>query len=338
MIQYLTFDLEEECPVCRSTRYLNANLRFIISTECYHKMCTGCAERLLARGPAPCPTLGCKMTIRRHRFREPTFSDLKLEKEVDIRREMGKTFNRREEDFETLRDYNDYLAEVEDMTFNLVNGIEVEETHRKIDAYKKENMRAIEQNREMEEEGAKAFKGAQKAQEEDVRMKRQAALAEQEREKKEQQAIEAEYLKRLQAGGDAEQLAYERTVKLQKAAARRKNAMDELDRAGNAQSTLLRGLRKKQVKEELPPIDPFGGMPHTDGYFTVADAYPGDRTFSNFDRDARFTAGGYDKQEWYRWALLDAFAGLGVSIEHEKTEADDVGGNLISAGEAMTVA
>ena len=331
-------DLDEQCPVCKSSRYFNPELRFIISTECYHKMCTGCADRLLKSGPAPCPTQGCKVTIRRHRFREPTFSDLKLEKEVDIRREMAKTFNRREEDFETLRDYNDYLAEVEDMTFNLVNGIDIEETNEKINRYRAEHLRAIEQNREMEEEGAKAFKQAQKMQEEDIRLKRQAALAEQEREKHEQQVIEQEYLRRLQAGGDPEQLAYERTVKLQKAAARKNEAMAELDKAGNAKSTLLRGLKKKQIKEELPPIDPFGGMPHTDSYFTVAPTYPGDRSFHDFDRSGKFTVGGYDKQEWYRWALLDAFSGLGVSIEEEKAEVlGDVGGNLASAGEAMAV-
>ena len=323
--------------MCHSTRYLNKSLKFLISTECYHKMCVGCADRLLSKGPGPCPVVGCKTTIRRHRFREPTFSDLKLEKEVDIRREMAKTFNRREEDFESLRDYNDYLDEVEDMTFNLVNGVDVEATHKKIDDYRRAHLRAIEQNKELEEEGVKAFKEAQKAQEETLRMNRQAALQEQERERQEQQAIEKEYLRRLQSGGDPEQLAFERTTKLQKAAARRKEAMDAL--ANNTkQSTLLKGLRKKKNKEEqLPPIDPFGGAPHEDGYFTVCKDYPGDRTFANFDRDAKFSAGGYDKQEWYRWALLDAFTGLGVLIEDEKAEPGDVGGNITSGGEAMAV-
>jgi CDK-activating kinase assembly factor MAT1 len=159
-------------------------------------------------------------------------------------------------------------------------------------------------------------------------------MQEQERERYEQQAIEQEYLRRLQAGDDPAQLAYERSARLAKAAARKKQAMEDLDSVQNGRSSLLKGLRKKKVVvEELPPIDPFGGMPHADSYFSVSKDYPGDRTFANFDRDAKFTAGGYDKQEWYRWALLDAFAGLGVAIEDEKAED----ANLISAGEAMAV-
>ncbi|KIW04256.1 CDK-activating kinase assembly factor MAT1, variant [Verruconis gallopava] len=287
-------------------------------------MCEGCVERLLSKGPGPCPVVGCKATIRRHRFRVPTFADLKLEKEVDIRREMAKTFNRREEDFESLRDYNDYLAEVEDMTFNLVNGIDVEETYRKIEEYRKAHLRAIEQNKELEEEGAKAFELAQKAEREAARLKRQAAIEEQERERKEQHEIEQDYLRKLQEGGDPEQLALERAERLQNAAKRRKEAMDALANS-DKQSSLLKGLVKKNKKDdELPPIDPFGGAPHEDGYFTLCPDYPGDRTFSNFDRDAKFYAGGYEKQEWYRWALLDAFAGLGVSIQDEMASGGDM--------------
>jgi CDK-activating kinase assembly factor MAT1 len=322
--------------VCHSTRYLNPHIKFLISTECYHKMCEGCVERLLSKGPGPCPVAGCKATIRRHRFRVPTFGDLNLEKEVDIRREMGKTFNRREEDFETLRDYNDYLAEVEDMTFNLANGINVEETHMKVDEYRKAHLRAIEQNKELEEEGARAFRDAQKADADALRLKREAALQEQERERQEKETIEQDYIGKLQAGGDPGQLAHERTLKLQEATARRKQAMDALSNAGKLQTTLLKGLRKKKNREDdLPPIDPFGGMPTKDDYFTLCKDYPGDRTFANFDRDIKFYAGGYDKHEWYRWALSDAFAGLGVAVEDEKTSEADVGGNATSSTEAM---
>jgi CDK-activating kinase assembly factor MAT1 len=299
-------------------------------------MCTGCVDRLLAKGPIQCPTAGCKFTIRRHRFREPTFSDLKLEKEVDIRRDMGKTFNRREEDFESLRDYNDYLAEVEDMTFNLINDIDAEETRKKIDEYRKAHLRAIEQNKELEEEGAKAFKEAQKAEEEGAKLRRQAALAEQERERQEQRDIERDYLEALQAGGNPEELAYQRSIRLQKAAARTKEAVDAIAQSA-AKNSLLKGFRKKNKKQEedLPPIDPFGGAAHEDGYFSVCETYPGDRTFANFDRDVKFAAGGYNKQEYYRWALLDAFSGLGVSIEDEKAENGDAGGNIKASAEAM---
>jgi CDK-activating kinase assembly factor MAT1 len=40
--------------------------------------------------------------------------------------------NKKEDDFETLRDYNDYLEQVEEMTWNLILNIDVEATERKL--------------------------------------------------------------------------------------------------------------------------------------------------------------------------------------------------------------
>lgn len=56
-------------------------------------------------------------------------------------------YNKREDDFETLREYNDYLEEVESIIFNLANDIDVEETKKKIEQYKKENQESINKNR-----------------------------------------------------------------------------------------------------------------------------------------------------------------------------------------------
>lgn len=43
-----------------------------------------------------------------------------MEREVDIRRDLAALFTRREDEFETLRDFNDYLQEVEDLAFDLI--------------------------------------------------------------------------------------------------------------------------------------------------------------------------------------------------------------------------
>ena len=51
------------------------------------------------------------------------FEDANVDKEVDIRRRILKDFNKQEEDFETLREYNDYLEMVEDIIFNLTNNL-----------------------------------------------------------------------------------------------------------------------------------------------------------------------------------------------------------------------
>lgn len=70
-----------------------------------------------------------------------------MEREVDIRKRILKDYNKTEEDFETLRVYNDYLEEIEDIVFNLSNNIDVEETKVRVEAYRKENFKGIQRNR-----------------------------------------------------------------------------------------------------------------------------------------------------------------------------------------------
>lgn len=56
-------------------------------------------------------------------------------------------FNKREDDFSSLKEYNDYLEEVEDMTFNLIEGIDVQVIEAKIARYQEENAEQIVINR-----------------------------------------------------------------------------------------------------------------------------------------------------------------------------------------------
>ncbi|GLJ23411.1 hypothetical protein SUGI_0443040 [Cryptomeria japonica] len=64
-------------------------------------------------------------------------------KEVSIRRRIANIYNKREEDFLSLREYNDYLEEVEDMTFKLVEGTDVPAIEDKIAKYQEENAEQI---------------------------------------------------------------------------------------------------------------------------------------------------------------------------------------------------
>ncbi|KAH9997517.1 CDK-activating kinase assembly factor MAT1-domain-containing protein [Russula vinacea] len=128
------FSMDDQCPVCKSDRYLNPKLRLLVSS-CYHKMCESCIDRLYTLGPAPCPV--CGKTLKKMTFIPQTFEDLVVEKEVAIRRKLAKEFNKRREDFPDLRSYDDYLQEVEDIT--------------RIAAYRKENAAFIELNQQREE-------------------------------------------------------------------------------------------------------------------------------------------------------------------------------------------
>ncbi|KAI7758116.1 hypothetical protein M8C21_019481, partial [Ambrosia artemisiifolia] len=64
-------------------------------------------------------------------------------KEMTIRKRIGNIFNKRVEDFSSLREYNDYLEEVEDMIVNLIDGVDVPAIEAKIAQYQKENAEQI---------------------------------------------------------------------------------------------------------------------------------------------------------------------------------------------------
>lgn len=112
---------------------------------CGHALCDNCVELLFVRGSGACPQ--CNVPLRRSNFRLQLFEDSMVEKEVDIRKKVLKDFNKKEDDFASLKEYNDYLEMVETIIYNLTNGIDVEETKQQIDQYRKENQEIIKKNR-----------------------------------------------------------------------------------------------------------------------------------------------------------------------------------------------
>ncbi|KAG8378436.1 hypothetical protein BUALT_Bualt08G0137100 [Buddleja alternifolia] len=64
-------------------------------------------------------------------------------KEMAIRKRIASIYNKREEDFSSLREYNDYLEEVEDMINNLVEGIDAPAIEARIAEYQRENAEQI---------------------------------------------------------------------------------------------------------------------------------------------------------------------------------------------------
>lgn len=82
-------------------------------------------------------------------FTVTLFTPLQLiavDKEVDVRKQITKIFNKQETDFSSLRDYNDYLEEIEDIIDSMVSGKNVEEARAKVSAYKAENETIIRRN------------------------------------------------------------------------------------------------------------------------------------------------------------------------------------------------
>ncbi|KAI9466005.1 CDK-activating kinase assembly factor [Lactarius psammicola] len=289
------FSMDDQCPVCKSDRYLNPKLRLLVSS-CYHKMCESCIDRLYTLGPAPCPI--CGKTLKKMTFIPQTFEDLVVEKEVAVRRKLAKEFNKRREDFPDLRSYNDYLQEVEDLTFNLINDIDIPETQARIVAYRKENAALIELNQQREE----AYAHALKEQEDAERRERQLRAEEIRRaEEEEREAREGErraLIDNLEhSDADAARLvAQARAEALKRAAARTAAA---------------------QQASAVVPDQPH--VPLQDDYYAYEDLYSLRSSYFDpasdavrRDKEGIMRAGGYRLEEAWERAIRSAMAGLDI--------------------------
>ncbi|KAI9228760.1 MAG: CDK-activating kinase assembly factor MAT1-domain-containing protein [Piptocephalis tieghemiana] len=190
---------DETCPICKSTRYTNPNLRIFISPW-GGLICENCIERLHVTGPAKCATCNNKIA-RRQLYRIPTFSDLAVEREVWTRQRLAKIFNQREEDFSSLKEYNDHLELVEELTFNLVQGVDVEETEEKIAKFQMEHAQQITDNAKKEKAEKKMRTTALDA-ERDAKIKERNAILEAEAKEAREKKEEKEQLLRELAQSD----------------------------------------------------------------------------------------------------------------------------------------
>lgn len=128
------------CPRCRTSKFQNPSLKMMVNV-CGHGLCESCVDLLFLKGSGSCPE--CKIPLRRNNFRVQLFEDALVEKEVDIRKRILRDFNKKEEDFTSLKEYNNYLEEIETIIYNLSNDIDVVNTNKKIEQYKKDNREQI---------------------------------------------------------------------------------------------------------------------------------------------------------------------------------------------------
>jgi CDK-activating kinase assembly factor MAT1 len=299
---------------------MNVNLKLLINPTCYHKMCQSCVDRVFLHGKAQCPIPGCKHTLKKSGFRTQTFEDLRVEREVDIRKEVAAVFNRREDDFESLRDYNDYLNTVEDIIFNLVNHVDVEATKRKFEQYKVQHEKEIKENASLAEQEALQNQAHQKAEREQARLRREAARREEIEERREAEENRRDILRRLERGQDPAKVAKEgHQIALRRRQDRQlgTESKPQHDSSEDINGLAFRGLRTRQKLEPEGPIDPFGGITfHKRKYFTVQDEYIWDALQAS-KKDPLIGAGGYSIPSYTNRALCEAFAGLGVFVADE---------------------
>ncbi|KAM9293967.1 CDK-activating kinase assembly factor MAT1 [Gastrophryne carolinensis] len=132
------------CPRCKTTKYRNPSLKLMVNV-CGHTLCENCVDMLFVRGSGNCTE--CDTPLRKSNFRVQLFEDPTIDKEVEIRKKILKIYNKREEDFPSLREYNDFLEEIEEIVFNLTNNVDLENTRKKMDLYQKMNKDTIQRNK-----------------------------------------------------------------------------------------------------------------------------------------------------------------------------------------------
>lgn len=254
------------------------------------------------------------------------------------------SFNRREEEFSTLLDYNNYLEEVESLTFNLIENIDVPATEAKLAAYASQNAPTIARNTAISNQEHSSAEARQTAERETARLRREAARQEEDDERKEKEEGKREFIDKLAKGkGNADTLAAEaQKVVLKKSTARRtaaekarqqqqqqsasqslhqpastaRNSSNGSSAPSSDPSFLIKGLKPVEVVEPEKPYDPFGGMLQERTYYSLQDHYE-TPWLDNARSDPAISAGGYDIKEYYARTMLEAFAGLGCFIREE---------------------
>nr|CAG8603163.1 13209_t:CDS:2 [Entrophospora candida] len=282
----LYIDNDEECPICRNNRYLTPNMKLLVS-ECYHKMCESCIDRLFANGAGPCPI--CKQTLRKINFVVPTFEDLRVEKEIKIRKKLAHQFNKRQEDFDSLKGYNDYLEMVEDIAWDLINDTNKKETEAVIENYKN-------YKKELDEE------------------------------RRAKEAHEAEIIRELAnstapASETIKTLAYKKSIAVSSSTSSTgkdfipglsQTSLEEYD-SGIAINELIGFKNRKMPKEDtlqfVPLIDEYMDVDH----YTLKDRYYD----PYIETTTRLRSGGFSQKYIYKRSLEAAFSGLFSSIKSD---------------------
>ncbi|KAG6854950.1 hypothetical protein C0991_009773 [Blastosporella zonata] len=301
------FSMDDQCPVCKSDRYLNPKLRLLVSA-CYHKMCESCIDRLFTLGPAPCPI--CNKVLRKLAFTPQTFEDLGVEKEVAIRRRIAKEFNKRREDFIDLRSYNDYLEEVEDITFNLIYEIDIPKTEARIQAYRAENAALIELNIQREEAYAQALKEQEDAERRERETRAMELRREEEEEREEREKGRREIIDKLET---SDKNATKIITKSRANAAKRTSARSTSTTVLQSNAKLL---RSRAAQSTAIPDAPH--VPLEDDWYAYEDMFEMKGSgYEDFlseavrkDREGIMRGGGYRIEEAWQRALLGAVAAL----------------------------
>ena len=249
-------------------------------------------------------------------------------------------FNRRESEFTNLLAYNNYLEEVETLTFNLLYNIDVATTEAKLAAYAAQNAPTIAHNSALQTQEAASAEAKLAAQKEQARLRREEARKEENEERALREEGKKEVIDKMATSTeDPDKIARDgQKVVLKKSTARRTAAekarqqqATKVDNGSSAPLFEIQGLKPVVQPEPEKAYDAFGGYAVKGSYYALQEQYE-HPWLEKARTDEQITAGGYDVGEYCARAMLEAFAGLGCFIE------DEVGGRDRGVGKEIATA
>ncbi|CAK9435330.1 uncharacterized protein LODBEIA_P57050 [Lodderomyces beijingensis] len=315
--------LRDMCPICKTDKYLSPSMRFLVNPECYHKICESCVDRIFSLGPAPCPYPKCGKILRKNRFKQQIFEDLVIEKEIDVRRRVGAIYNKTEEDFASLKEYNQYLEQVEEIVFKLSNGVDLEATEQEVREYESEHKLEI-----LEKNMRESQKTADLAKYQDAMERlKQEKLKIQKR--MEQEDVEFKILqqqelleKMTNSSMSSEELLQQQQRQLNKRTSQRKKQLQQINSQLDQQFSS--SVPESRSAVAVAPFTPFDGdRDLTLRYRLLSqtvdpkDSYHDPYLFE-LAKKKEYLGGGWRLANVFERALDEAFCGLGCFVEGEK--------------------
>lgn len=144
--------MAQAAPACVQCAAADAKLKLLAAT-CGHRFCEPCVQAQTLKGSGwRCPT--CNVALSRMSFRQggtaaAAFEQASFQHETKVRKRLARIFNKTRADFDSDRAFYDYEEMVEDVTFNLVHGIDKQANEARVQQWMRDNQAAIvERNKE----------------------------------------------------------------------------------------------------------------------------------------------------------------------------------------------
>ena len=212
-----------------------------------------------------------------------------------------------------MRGYNDYLEEVEEIIFNLVNGTDLKETEAKVSAYEAANKSSIIANASRQEAEAAALSKQEEMIRHQKEQARLTALREDAEEEYERERQKTDLIRDLASseGSAANILARNKAAALKRSSARRQNEENKI-----SASTINFNFNRIDEDIDDGPFDPLAGEGKESSLYVVRQNYD-DAWLDDVKHDTVALAGGFNIHDVYKRGLSEAYAGLGCILSEE---------------------